>query len=80
LRHWAATQGCPYKKFRRGNLAQTTYLAKLALSLIYFGPPEKAAAILTIPIGYTKVYKIRWSKPLQTPPKGIKFRSKTGKK
>jgi hypothetical protein len=73
-------RAAPTKKFRRGNLAQTPYLANLALSLIYFGPPEKAAGILTIPIEYTKVYKIRWSKPLRTPPKGIKFRSKPGKK
>jgi hypothetical protein len=46
------------------------------VSLIFFGPPEKTAGNLTIPIGYTKVYKIRWSKPPQAVSEGVKFRSK----
>jgi hypothetical protein len=80
--------GSPLKECRRATLPKPPILPGPALSLIISDLRKGFRGIPTIPIGDTKVYNLRWQKPLNRPPevsnpdqtgsKSAQNRSKTG--
>ena len=65
---FGAHAGVPHDNFGGATFPKPRILPSPALSLIISDLWRRPGGILTIPVGYTKVYNLRWSKPLNRPP------------